>query len=194
MTVATVEDLRLALTDSGAYRSGHFKLSSGRHAAEYVQCALLLQDPSRAREIGRLLARQVTDLGVDSVIAPALGGLIIGHEVAEALEVPFRFTERRDGLMTLRRGFEFRPGERILAVEDVVTTGGSTRECMDVAVEHGAVPSGVASIIDRSASQEEDLFSVPFHSLLRLPLQSYEPADCPLCAAGGVVEQPGSRS
>lgn len=186
------EVLRL-LKESGALREGHFLLSSGLHSSAYVQCALLLEDPSRARRVGEALAAELADLNPDSILAPALGGLIVGHEVASALDLPFRFTERKDGAMTLRRGFVLKPGERVLIVEDVVTTGRSTRETMDVIRTHGGEVVGVGSILNRSGEDDGPFGDVPYRALAALNLPVYDPEQCPLCAAGGTAEKPGSR-
>lgn len=182
--------LRELLLESGALREGHFQLSSGLHSSGYVQCALLLESPARARRVGEWLAERLVAYRVDSVLSPALGGVIIGHETAAALEVPFRFVERREGEFTLRRGFQLAAGERVVVVEDVVTTGKSTREAAEVARRLGAEVVGVGAIIDRGAG---DAFSVPFEALLRLDLPTWEPGECRLCAAGSSAESPGSR-
>lgn len=182
--------LRELLRESGALREGHFVLSSGLHSSGYVQCALLLESPARARRVGEWLAERLAAYRVDSVLSPALGGVIIGHETAAALEVPFRFVERREGEFTLRRGFRLVAGERVVVVEDVVTTGKSTREAAEVARRLGAEVVAVGAIIDRGAG---DAFSVPFEALLRLDLPTWEPEECRLCAAGSSVESPGSR-
>jgi orotate phosphoribosyltransferase len=180
------------LEESGALRRGHFLLSSGLHSQAYVQCALLLEDPLRARQVGENLAEELRSFHPDSVLAPALGGVIIGHEVAAALGVPFRFTERKGEEMGLRRGFNLRQGERVVIVEDVVTTGRSTLETAALATNRGARVVAIGAIIDRTAGR--DPFDVPFRSLLQLDLPSYPPADCPVCMAGGVPpEKPGSR-
>jgi orotate phosphoribosyltransferase len=183
--------LERMLEESGALRRGHFLLSSGLHSPAYVQCALLLEEPARARRVGGELAGALRDLAPDSVLSPALGGVIIGHEVAAALGVPFRFTERQGERMELRRGFALRPGERVVVVEDVVTTGRSTRETIDVAAGHGAQAVGVGAIIDRTGGRP--VFDVPFRALIALDLPAHAAADCPLCAAGGQAEKPGSR-
>lgn len=182
--------LRELLLESGALREGHFQLSSGLHSSGYVQCALLLESPARARRVGEWLAERLAAYRVDSVLSPALGGVIIGHETAAALEVPFRFVERREGELTLRRGFRLAAGERVVVVEDVVTTGKSTREAAEVARRLGAEVVAVGAIIDRGA---RDAFSVPFEALLRLDLPTWEPGECHLCAAGSSAESPGSR-
>ncbi len=191
---ATDEARRLEelLRDSGALKSGHFELSSGRHAAEYVQCALLLEFPERAREAGRLLAERLREHRPEAVVSPALGGMLIGHETAAALGVPFRFTERKAGEMTLRRGFEITAGSRIVVVEDVVTTGGSASEAMTVVERLGGQVVAAGAIIDRSS--DGNPFRVPFEALLDLELESWPAGGCPLCEAGGRVEKPGSRS
>lgn len=179
------------LTESGALNRGHFQLSSGLHSPAYVQCALLLQSPSRARQVGRALAAMISEVRPQSVLSPAMGGLIIGHEVAEALGVPFRFVERLDGSMSLRRGFSLTAGERIVIVEDVITTGKSTLEAVAVARHLGAELCAVASILDRTAGQHA--FDVPFFSLFELVLPTYAPDECPLCEAGESPTKPGSR-
>ncbi len=179
------------LEESGALRRGHFLLSSGLHSPAYVQCALLLEEPARAQRVGEALAAALGDLAPDSVLSPALGGVIIGHEVAAALGVLFRFTERQGERMALRRGFGLREGERVVVVEDVVTTGRSTRETIDVATALGAEVVGVGAIIDRSGGRP--VFEIPFRSMIALDLPAYAAADCPLCAAGERPEKPGSR-
>lgn len=179
------------LEESGALRRGHFQLSSGLHSSAYVQCALLLEQPARARVVGATLARHLEWISLDSVVSPALGGLIIGYEVAVALGIPFRFVERVKGAMALRRGFSLREGERVVIVEDVVTTGKSTREAMEVVRTRGATVCGVASILDRTEGQSP--FDVLFVSLLDLVLPTHDPADCPLCRAGTPIDRPGSR-
>lgn len=179
------------LESSGALQSGHFLLSSGRHSPRYVQCALLLEAPARARRVGRWLAARLEPHGPDSILAPAMGGLLIGHETAATLDVPFRFTERRAGSMELRRGFRLRSGERIAIVEDVVTTGTSTMETAVVARGLGADVLAVASIIDRTGP--ESPFPFPFESLLSLDFPTWTSEECPLCAEGGTPVKPGSR-
>lgn len=186
-----MSDLEGRLAECGALEEGHFLLSSGRHSPRYVQCALLLADPGRAREAGRELAALLEGRDVESVVSPALGGLIIGHEVAAALGVPFRFTERREGDMTLRRGFRLRPGERVAVVEDVVTTGRSTLETMEVVKGAGGETVAVASLVDRTGGGSP--FDVPFVALLGLDFPTWDAASCPLCAQGVELTKPGSR-
>jgi len=184
--------LMTMLEESGALRRGHFLLSSGLHSEAYVQCALLLEEPVRARKVGQDLAEQLRQFHPDSVLSPALGGVIIGHEVAAGLGVPFRFTERKGEEMGLRRGFSLRQGERVVIVEDVVTTGRSTLETASLATARGARVVAIGAIIDRTAGR--DPFDVPFRSLLQLDLPSYPPGECPACRAGALpAEKPGSR-
>jgi orotate phosphoribosyltransferase len=184
-------DVRALLEETGALLSGHFRLSSGLHSPNYVQCALLLEHPRNARAIGQALGEGVRSLGARKVVAPALGGLIIGYTVAEALDVPFVFTERKDGQMTLRRGFHLVPGDNVVIVEDVVTTGKSTRETADVIMQNGGVVAGYASILNRSGKRNP--FDAPYESLLTLELETYEESACPLCARGIAIDAPGSR-
>jgi orotate phosphoribosyltransferase len=176
---------------SGALLEGHFRLSSGLHSAGYLQCALVLQEPRDAAALGSALADQVRGLNVEVVLSPAMGGIVIGHEVARGLGVRAIFAERQDGTLTLRRGFALRPGERALVVEDVLTTGLSTRETIGVARSAGADVVGAAAIIDRSETPGLD---VPFEALVRYPLPTYQPEACPMCAEGKPVVKPGSRS
>ncbi len=177
-----------------ALLEGHFRLSSGLHSTGYLQCALVLQDPREAGALGEALAATVADLRPGVVLSPALGGIVIGHEVARALGVRAIFAERSappNAALTLRRGFTLAPGERVLVVEDVLTTGGSTRETMGVARALGADVVGAAAIVDRSGGAVD--LGVPFRALLRLSLPTYDPAACPLCAQGLPVVKPGSR-
>jgi orotate phosphoribosyltransferase len=181
---------------TGAYLRGHFKLSSGLHSAAYLQSALVLAHPQHAETLGRMLAEALRPLigpeGVNFVISPALGGLIIGHEVARALGVRFLFTERdADRKMSLRRGFTLEPGERAVVVEDVITTGGSTREVIDVLRAAGAVPVAAGCIIDRSGGSAD--LGIPRAALTILKVESHEPAKCPMCEAGEPITKPGSR-
>jgi orotate phosphoribosyltransferase len=176
---------------TGALLEGHFVLSSGLHSTRYLQCALVLKHPQEAAAFGAALAAQWRDAMIDTVAAPALGGLIIGYETARALNAPFLWTERENGQMTLRRGFTVNPGERILVVEDVVTTGGSTRETIAALTAAGAEVVGAASIIDRSAGQAE--VGVKRTALATLDVPSFAPGVCPKCALGVPAVKPGSR-
>jgi orotate phosphoribosyltransferase len=184
-------DVAALLRETGALLSGHFRLSSGLHSAGYVQCALLLEHPRDAKAIGIALADKVRDMQPAKIVAPALGGVIIGYTVADALDVPSIFTERKDGAMTLRRGFRIADGERVVIIEDVVTTGKSTRETAAVVEGLGGVVAGFASILNRSAMGNP--FDAPYASLLELNLDTYDEAHCPLCARGIAIDSPGSR-
>jgi len=177
---------------SGALLDGHFRLTSGLHSPGYLQCALVLQHPAHAEACGTEIAHRVRNLGAQVVLSPALGGIVIAQEVGRALGIRAIFAERQDGKLMLRRGFALTTGERVLVVEDVVTTGGSTRETIEVARAAGAQVVGAASIIDRSGGQQS--LDVPYHALAILAVPTYEPEVCPLCAAGQPVVKPGSRA
>jgi orotate phosphoribosyltransferase len=182
---------------SGALLEGHFELSSGRHAQHYFQCALLLAEPGRAEELARAVVRALPrNLAPDVVVGPALGAVVWAHELGRALGRPAFFTERTDGAMALRRGFRLARGQRVLVVEDVLTTGGSVREVLAVVRASGAVPVGVAAIVNRSAGPEPFADEgLPFTALAHLPMESWEPRACPVCAAGGsAAVKPGSRA
>jgi orotate phosphoribosyltransferase len=198
------EDLLKIFETAGAIRHGHFELSSGLHSGTYVQCALVLQYPRFAEKLGKALAALFTDAGIEAVVSPALGGLIVGQEVARALPevagkhavagggVPALFVERDgSGSMVMRRGFELRPDQRVLVVEDVWTTGGSTQEAIHVVQEAGGCVVAAAALIDRSGGKID--FPVKAQALLDLPIASYEPEDCPLCKDGSAAAKPGSR-
>ena len=183
--------------DTDALLDGHFVLASGLHSGQYLQCALALQHPMDSTKFGRAIAERFVgtdpeDLGIDTVASPAIGGLIIGYAVAEALNKRFIWTERQEGKMTLRRGFTLKPGERILVVEDVITTGGSTRECIAALEENGGKVVAAASIIDRSNGTAD--VGVPRISLVSLAVPSYQPDACPMCATGTPAVKPGSRA
>jgi len=177
---------------AGALLEGHFRLTSGLHSPGFMQCALVLQHPTEAEACGLEIAARVRDLAPQVVLSPALGGIVIGQEVGRALGVRAIFAERQDGKLVVRRGFTLTPGERVLVVEDVVTTGGSTRETIEVARASGATVVGAAAIIDRSGGQQN--LDVPFHALATVSLPTYEPETCPLCVAGQPVVKPGSRT
>lgn len=174
-----------------ALLTGHFKLSSGLHSQNYLQCALVLQYPDIAEKMAKEIAKKFSKEKVDFVIGPALGGVTLAYEVARALKVRGLFTERQEGVMVLRRGFKINPGERALVVEDVITTGGSTKEVVGLVKAAGGSVVGVASIIDRSAEPVD--FGVPFAALARIKVETYKEADCPLCKMNIPITKPGSR-
>ena len=197
----TREELLRMLETAGAIRHGHFELSSGLHSGTYVQCALVLQYPRFAERLGQALAALFSDARIDAVVSPALGGLIIGQEVARALRpprdtigggVPAMFVERdASGTMTMRRGFTLQPDQHVLVIEDVWTTGGSTQETIHVVEEAGGRVVAAGALIDRSGGEIE--FSVESNALIELKIASYEPEDCPLCRQGSAAVKPGSR-
>jgi orotate phosphoribosyltransferase len=184
-------DVLSALKDADAIRTGHFVLTSGRHSDTYVQCARILEDPALSTRLAReAVARLPKGLEVDLVAAPAVGGLIIGFAVAQALGVRFIFSEREGGAMTFRRSFSVPEGAKVLVVEDVVTTGGSVGEVIDLVRAAGGQVVGVVSLIDRGG---EKAFDAEFWPLLQLEVESWEPACCDLCATGVPIYSPGSR-
>ncbi len=185
------EDVIQTFRETGALLEGHFVLSSGLHSSIYLQCALVLQHPREAAEFGRAIAEHFRDENIHTVAAPAIGGLVIGHEVARALNARFIWTERESGQMTLRRGFSVSAGERILVVEDVVTTGGSTRETIAALQTNGANVIAAASIIDRSSGAAG--VGVSRIALATLHVPSVDPANCVACARGESAVKPGSR-
>jgi orotate phosphoribosyltransferase len=185
--IDVLEDFR----GSGALLEGHFRLSSGLHSNGYLQCALVLQHPKTAASLAERLAATASAWTPDAVLSPALGGVVIGHEVARALGVRAMFAERQDRTLVLRRGFSITPGERILVVEDVVTTGLSTRETMDVARAAGGVVIGAAALVNRSGGKAD--VGVPLVSLVAVDLPTWEASACPLCARGVPLVKPGSR-
>jgi len=182
---------------SGALLEGHFRLTSGLHSSGYLQCALVLQHPQYAETLGRALADCTRALRPTVVLSPALGGVVIGQEVGRALGIRAIFAERQDGALMLRRGFMVSENDRVLVIEDVLTTGGSTRETMQVARASGAQVVGAAAIVNRGASAPGEStpagLEVPFRALLEVALPTYEPDKCPLCARGLPVVKPGSR-
>jgi orotate phosphoribosyltransferase len=187
----TEADVLSMFRHSGALLEGHFKLSSGRHSSGYLQCARVLMHPRDAEALGAALGTMVRELGPTLVLSPALGGIVIGQEVARALGVPAIFAERAEGVLTLRRGFTIEPSDRVLVVEDVVTTGGSTRETMEVARAAGARVVAACSIVDRSGGNQG--LDVPYRALLPMDVPTYLPESCPLCAQGVELVKPGSR-
>lgn len=195
----TRDELLDLYRQSGALLEGHFRLTSGLHSPGYLQCALVLQHPRHAEALGRAIADRVRDLRATVVLSPALGGVVIGQEVGRALGVRAIFAERQDGRLALRRGFTLAAADRVLVVEDVMTTGGSTRETIEVAKAAGGQVIGTASIVDRSGgpstgSGQARRFDLPYVSLLEIDLPTYEAEKCPLCAQGLPVVKPGSRT
>ena len=193
-------DILSLLRENGALLEGHFGLTSGRHSPVYLQCAQVLQHPGIARKLGSELGREVLRIfgspdekGVDLVVSPAVGGIVIGQEVAAFLGVRAIFSERVDGKMVFRRGFTVAPGEKVLAVEDVVTTGGSIREAADLAGASRGTVVGTASIVHRYIENPIDPTDFPHASLLQIHAPAYDPDGCPLCLEGIPVEKPGSR-
>jgi orotate phosphoribosyltransferase len=176
---------------TGALLSGHFLLSSGLHSEQYLQSALVLQQPDIASKLCSALAENFKDLAIEVVIAPALGGVFVSHETARALGVRAIFAERVNGELMLRRGFTIKPGERVLVVEDVITTGKSTKETITVVQKAGGVVIAAASLIDRSGGKAD--IGVPYKSLVTLTVPAYTPETCPLCKAGSKPVKPGSR-
>ena len=177
--------------DHSALLKGHFLLSSGLHSDRYLQCALVLGQPGAAEKLGRELAAKISNKP-DLVLSPAMGGLMIGHEVARALGVRHYFTERAEGTMVLRRGFSLKPGEKVIVVEDVVTTGKSTKEVFEVIKAAGATVAGAASIVDRSEGKSN--LGVPYAALWAVSVPAWKPEDCPLCKTGVPAVKPGSRT
>ena len=177
--------------ETDALLEGHFILSSGLHSPKYLQCALALQQPTDAAAFGEAIAAEFSGEQIDTVASPAIGGLVIGFAVAQALGTRFIWTERQEGVMTVRRGFTLREGERVLVVEDVITTGGSTRECIAALEQNGGKVVAAASIIDRSNGIAD--VGVPRISLVSLDVPSYEPDKCPMCERGEMAVKPGSR-
>jgi orotate phosphoribosyltransferase len=188
----TDEDVLHLFRQAGALLEGHFRLSSGLHSDRYLQSALVLQHPDFAEQLGRALAERTSHMQPTAVLSPALGGIVIGQEVGRALHVRALFAERQEGKLTLRRGFTLSPADRVLIIEDVITTGGSTRETIAVAEDTGARVIGAASIIDRGSDAAR--LNMPLQSLVKMEVPAYPPESCPLCAKGIAVIKPGSRA
>jgi len=180
--------------ETGALLEGHFQLTSGLHSPHYFQCARVLQYPQYAEQLCSVIAARYRDQQIDAVVAPALGGIVVGQEVGRQLGVRAMFTERKDGVMQLRRGFELREGERVLVCEDVVTTGGSVHEVIAIVKSLGANVAGVACIVDRSGGKVRfDVDETQYVAVLTMDVVTYQPTECPLCKAGVPVTKPGSR-
>ncbi len=190
----TESEILAIYEDAGALLNGHFILSSGRHSSRYLQSALVLMHPAHAEALAAELIAKIDPACCDMIVSPAIGGLVIGQEVARQLNKPFIFTERKEGEMQLRRGFTIPQGARLLVVEDVITTGGSVRECMDVVRRHGGEPVMVLAVVDR-APHEQDRFDVPHRTAIALEVETYAADDCPLCRENTIpAVKPGSRS
>lgn len=186
-------DATRIFSETGALLKGHFKLTSGRHSNRYMQCAQVLQYPKYTEELALHLAEQFAGDNIQLVVGPAMGGIIVAYEVARQLGVTALFTERQDGRMELRRGFAIQPGQRVLVVEDVITTGGSVQEVIDIVRQNGGEVAGVAVLVDRSGGRVD--FGVKQACVLQLDIESWEAEDCPMCKAGqGEPIKPGSRS
>lgn len=187
----TFDEIIRHFKKTNALLEGHFILSSGLHSPNYLQCALALQHPSDAVRFGDAIARHFSKQSFDAVVSPAIGGLIIGFAVAQSLNIPFFWTERETGRMNVRRGFTVHENQKLLVVEDVITTGGSTRECISAVASLGANVIAAASIIDRSGGAAD--VGVPRVAMATLEVPTFEQANCPLCAKGDVAVKPGSR-
>jgi orotate phosphoribosyltransferase len=177
--------------ESGALLEGHFILTSGLHSDKYFQCARVFQYPWHALSLCRDIADHYRNLEIDTVVSPAVGGIIVGQEIARLLNVRSIFTERVEGRMTLRRGFAVEAGEKILIAEDVTTTGGSVKEVMETVRAQGGTVAGVTGVVDRSGGKAE--FGVPYFSLLQMDVMTHQPGSCPMCRAGSEAVKPGSR-
>lgn len=188
----TNEDILQVFRETEGILSGHFQLACGRHSGTYMQCAKLFMYPDKSEKLCKELAGRLKDFRIDAVASPAVGGIIMGYEMARQLNVKNIFIERIDGKMTLRRGFTVAKGERVLVVEDVVTTGGSVKEVVALLTEMGAEVVAVSSIVDRSNGQVE--FGLPYVALLSMEVVSYEANDCPLCKTGVPVTKPGTKA
>jgi len=189
MTGATATDLLHELERRGAILSGHFRLSSGRHSNVFVQKFRILEDPALVERVARALAGAARPLAPTVVVSAAVGGIVLGYETARQLGTLGIFVEKEHGVPALRRGFALGTGDRAFVVEDVVTTGGSVREVLDVIRARGARVAGAGVIVRRAPVD----FGVPTTALLDLPIESHDPADCPQCAAGEPITEPGSR-
>lgn len=188
----TNEELMQILTETGAYQSGHFKLSSGLHSGNYIQCSQLLKFPRIAEKVCAEIGELFKDENIEMVVGPAIGGILVAYEVGRTLNVPAIFAERENGVMTLRRGFHVEPGTRCLVTEDVLTTGGSAQEVVELLQSKGAEVVAATSIIDRTPGNTIKL-KVPFKSLIQLSFPTHNPEECPMCKEGMPIQKPGSR-
>lgn len=188
----TEERIIEILKEAQVLQEGHFLLTSGRHSAKYMQCAKLFQYTKYSEELCRELAEKFKGDGIDVVIGPAIGAIQMSYEVSRHLGVKNIFAERENGAMTLRRGFTIEPGQKVLVVEDVVTTGGSVREVIDIVKQHGGIVAGVGVVVDRTAGKVD--FGTRLESVVSMEIESFEAGDCPLCKAGQPIVKPGSRN
>ena len=188
----TKERVLEILTEAGVLMEGHFLLTSGRHSDKYLQCAKIFQNTKYSEELCAALAEKYKDQNIELVIGPALGAVQMAYEVSRHLNVENFFAERVEGTMYLRRGFTIKPGTRVLVVEDVVTTGGSVKEVMEIVKENGGIVAGVGSIVDRTGGKID--FGVPFQAVISMEVKSYEPDECPICKTGAPLIKPGSRN
>lgn len=189
MSTLSADTLAIELERRGAILTGHFRLTSGRHSSRFIQKFRILEDPAIVEEVARAIAEQLAPYTIDVVVSAAVGGIILGYECARQLETLGIFVEKEEGVPKLRRGFTIEPGDRVLVVEDVVTTGLSVREVMDVVREHGGQVAAAAVIVRRAQVD----FGVPTIALLDLPIESYTAEECPQCRAGEALTEPGSR-
>jgi orotate phosphoribosyltransferase len=185
------EEILKIFRDTGALLEGHFILTSGLHSASYFQCAKVFQYPWHAEKLSREIADHFRNEKISVVVSPAVGGIVFGQEVGRLLNCRAIFTERVEGKMALRRGFELSPGERVLVAEDVTTTGGSVKEVMETVRSAGAEVVAVTAVVDRSGGRAQ--FGVPYFSLIKMDVSNHDPKDCPLCEAGSQAVKPGSR-
>lgn len=189
MPITSEFDINTALHERGALLEGHFRLSSGRHSNRFIQKFRILESPPLVEAVGRRIADAFREAQPTIVVSAAVGGIVLGYEVARQLGTDAIFVEKENGVAKLRRSFHLSKNDRVLVVEDVVTTGMSVREVMDVVRSYGAQVIGVGLIVERGAAG----FGVPTHALLKLPIESWDPAECPQCKAGEPIDDPGSR-
>ncbi len=187
----STEEIKKIFIESGALLEGHFRLTSGRHSDKYIQCARVLMEPKYTSALCGHLAEAFKEENIEVVIGPATGGIILSYEMASQLGVPSLFTERVDGKMALRRNFKIEPGQKVLVVEDVVTTGGSVKEVVDIVKENGGIVVGIALLVDRSNGKVD--LDARIEACLSMDVKSYEANECPLCKAGLPIVKPGSR-
>ncbi len=187
----TKERVLEVLKEAGVLLEGHFLLTSGRHSNKYLQCAKIFKNAKYSEELCADLAEKFANDGIDLVVGPAMGAVIMAYEVSRHLNVPNIFTEREDGVMTLRRNFDIEPGQKVIVVEDVITTGGSVKEVIEIVKEKGGIVAGVGCVVDRTGGKID--FGTKFESVISMEVQSYEPDECPICKTGAPLVKPGSR-